>query len=68
MKLNRDLAVVVWHEDSHEVQLTYFEGAPDQLICSESVAKALARAAGLSAVPTTDGTRRWARRAMGRAS
>jgi hypothetical protein len=63
VRVNRDLAVIVWDEKTHWLDLTYFEGEPDSLIASESVAAILAADAGLTAVPGADGTRRWVRRA-----
>jgi len=59
----RELAVLVWHKHTHWLDLTYSDGAPDEMIASPSVAEALAADAGLVPVPTTDGTLRWVRKA-----
>ena len=61
MDLGRDLAVIVWHECDHRIELTYLDGEADELFATDGVAARLAANAGLVSLPGADHTRRWVR-------
>lgn len=58
----REIAAVVWHRKGHDIEVIYVGSDPEHLIGSEEVATVLAADAGLQAVPTPEGIRRWVRR------
>jgi len=57
----REIASVEWHEHSHHIDVTYLSGQPDRLEGPHQLAAELAADAGLSLVPTHNGTVRWVR-------
>ena len=58
----REIASIVWHEESDRVDLIYVEGRPDRLIGARQVVAELAENVGLVSVPAPPGTVRWERR------
>lgn len=57
----REIACVVWHQESHRIKVIYVEGKPDRLLGSEAVASELAHDTGLQLILTSDDVRRWVR-------
>jgi len=57
----REIASVVWHQRGHDMEVIYVEGDAEHLVGSEAITAGLAANAGLSIMPTTDGTVRWVR-------
>ena len=55
----RERTGVVWREDTHQIEVSYRDGASDQLIGSETVAAVLAADAGLDHVKAGDGIWSW---------
>jgi len=55
----REIAGVVWHGDSHHIELIYAEGKSEVLIGTASMAGTLARESGLIEVMTRQGRHCW---------
>ncbi|MDR3648740.1 MAG: hypothetical protein P4L20_06580 [Acidimicrobiales bacterium] len=55
----REIASLVWDRRNDDIEVIYVGRDPEHFFGSEDVAIALALNAGLVAVPTPDGIRRW---------
>jgi len=55
----RQIASVVWHQVSEQVEVIYAEGDPDLIFGAQIVAADLAKKAGLRLISSEGGTFRW---------
>jgi hypothetical protein len=62
MTTRREIVSIVWSQKGHLIDISYDVGDTDQLEGAHQLAAELAADAGLSLVPTRDGTVRWVKR------